>query len=112
MTAPFLNRKLVLEARDTTPDGAGGFSTTWSTVGTHWGEISFRSGQERDIGQRSVASATLRIVVRAAPDGAPSRPKPNQRFREGSRIFEILAVTENNRNPQYLDCWAKEGFGE
>lgn len=34
MNAPHLNRALLLEGVDRTPDGAGGFAEAWTTLGT------------------------------------------------------------------------------
>lgn len=56
----------------------------------------------------TLSSISFRITVRAAPHGAPSRPKPEQRFRAGNRIFRILAVGEADAGTHYLTCFAKE----
>ena len=39
MTAPHLNRALVLEGVVRTPDGAGGFTEAWAALGTLWAEL-------------------------------------------------------------------------
>jgi head-tail adaptor len=44
MTRRFLSRRLVLEAPDRVPDGAGGFSETWVALGHVWAEIA-RAGR-------------------------------------------------------------------
>ena len=46
MTAPLLNRCLVLEAPVSMPDGAGGLVESWAELGTLWAEVSPRSGRE------------------------------------------------------------------
>jgi head-tail adaptor len=51
---------------------------------------------------------TCRITVRGAPVGAEQRPRPDQRFRDGSRLFRILAVTERDAAGRYLLCFARE----
>jgi len=107
--APKLERRLDLEDRVVTPDGSGGFTTSWQTLGTLPAQLIARTGRERFIGGRVVSGTGFRITVRAAPDGAPSRPKPDQRFRDGDRIYAIQAVAENNKSDLYLDCWAEEG---
>lgn len=108
MKRPNLNRRLSLEEPVRTPDGAGGFTQSWQTLGELWAEVKHGSGRERAAGFATVSSIAFRITVRAAPDGAPSRPKPDQRFRDGSRIFRILAVTEADAGAQYLTCFAQE----
>ena len=50
-----------------------------------------------------------RIVVRGAPVGAPSRPRPEQRLREGGRVFYILTVAEHDADGRYLEIVAEEG---
>ncbi len=106
---PSLNRRLDLEDRVMIPDGAGGFAVSWSKLGTLPAMIRPRTGSERSIGERTVSRTGFRITVRAAPDGAPSRPKPEQRFRDGTRVYDIRAVAENSESALYLDCWAEEG---
>ena len=104
-----LSRKLLLEARERVPDGSGGFGTVWQPLGTLWGDVEAMGGREDFIGGRPRARAKLRILVRAAPVGAPSRPQADQRLREGARIFNILAVAEHDAAGRYLQIIAEEG---
>ncbi|MBY6047516.1 head-tail adaptor protein [Vannielia litorea] len=106
--SPVLNRKLVLETPERVPDGLGGWSRTWAELGQLWAEVKSGSGSERADEFLTVSSVPYRITVRAAPPGAMSRPKPEQRFREGSRIFRILAVAERDEHGRYLTCYARE----
>ncbi|UWQ15578.1 head-tail adaptor protein [Aliiroseovarius sp. M344] len=108
MKLPNLNRKLILEEPVRSPDGAGGFSQTWQALGQVWAEIKPGTGRERAAGFATVSTISFRITVRAAPEAAPSRPQPDHRFRAGSRIFRILAVTEADAGAQYLTCFAQE----
>ena len=103
-----LNRKLTLEERSQTPDGAGGYVAGWSQVGTLWAKFEARSG--RVVAHDEVAGSrqTVRIIVRAAPVGAPSRPRAGQRFTQSNRVFGIKAVTELDRNGLYLSCQVEE----
>ena len=108
MKPPVLNRKLVLEAPLRVPDGAGGFTTTWDAKGTLWAEIKPGTGREKAAEVMTVATIPFRITVRAAPEGAASRPAPDQRFRAGNRVFKIKAVTEADPAQRYLVCFAEE----
>jgi head-tail adaptor len=103
-----LTRPLVLEAPARVGDGAGGFTEVWEVRGTLWAEVEARTGREGPGEGASVARAAFRITVRAAPQGAPSRPLAGQRLRDGARVFAILAVTESAAGPQYLTLWAEE----
>ncbi len=108
MTPPRLTRKLVLEAPERVADGAGGYATSWTALGTLWAEIRARTGREKAVEAVSLATMPYAIFVRAAPEGAPSRPKPEQRFRLGNRIFHIQAVGEADPEARYLVCYSRE----
>jgi head-tail adaptor len=108
MKLPMLMRRLILEAPQRSPDGAGGYTETWVALGEHWAEIKAGTGREAAGEFVTVSSVGYRIVVRAAPVGDAARPKPEQRFREGARVFLILAVTEHDPRGHYLVCFARE----
>jgi len=108
MKAPRLNRKLVLEAAQRIPDGSGGQNLTWVALGTLWARIEAGAGRERAGEFVTLSSVPYRIVVRAAPEGAPSRPRPEQRFREGQRVFRITAVADEDAEGHYLTCFTQE----
>lgn len=108
MTAPMLNRLLVLEQPLRVSDGAGGFVLTWSPLGNLWGEVKVGSGREAAGEEITLAQVTYRITVRGAVVGSPQRPKPEQRLRDETRIFVILAVTEMDFGGHYLTCYARE----
>jgi len=103
-----LNHPLVLEEAQRTPDGAGGYTEAWVQLGTLWAQIKAGSGSETQDGGISLSRTSFRITVRAAPYGAPSRPRPEHRFRNGTRIFRILSVAEHDTGARYLTCVAIE----
>ena len=110
MTAPVrLLRRLVLESAETAPDGSGGFTVTWVPTGTIWADVTARAGREEFVGAVGRPRVTYRIIVRGAPVGAPSRPRPDQRLREGPRVFDILAIAEHDDHGRYLEVFAEEG---
>jgi len=108
MRVPRLNRALVLETRVDAPDGAGGLVVGWQGLGTLWAEV--RPGSGRQAGDEAVpvGEVAMRIIVRGAPVGAPSRPAPGQRFRDGVRVFSILAVADADPEARHLVCFARE----
>ncbi len=108
MTVPHLTRKLVLEGRARVPDGAGGFTEAWAVRGTLWAEVVAGTGRDVPGEEITLASIAYRITVRGAAQGAASRPKPDQRLRDGARLFRILAVTERDATGQFLTCFARE----
>lgn len=108
MSALRLNRRLVLEAMARVPDGAGGYAEGWAALGVLWAAVTPGTGRESFGEAVTLALVPIRIVVRAAPEGAPSRPRPGQRFREGARVFAILAVAECDPAGYFLTCFARE----
>jgi head-tail adaptor len=103
-----LNRPMALEEAHAAPDGAGGHEVTWTILGTHWTEL--RPGSGREVRGEIVPHGQMlfRIFLRASPQGSPQRPRPDQRFRDGERIFHILAVSEADPLGAYLICHARE----
>ncbi len=108
MKALLLNRKLTLEEAQRSPDGAGGYTKVWVALGELWADVNSGTGRERAGEFVTLSTVPYKITVRAAPQGAPSRPRPEQRFREGARLFRILAVTEDDPRGHYLTCFAHE----
>lgn len=108
MSLPQLNRRLVLEAPFRAPDGAGGYAETWQALGEHWAEVRTRTGGERSEAGVPVSTVTYNIVVRGAPYGSAARPMPEQRFRDGERLFLIQAIAERDPEGRFLTCFAEE----
>ncbi|MEM9968314.1 MAG: head-tail adaptor protein [Pseudomonadota bacterium] len=108
MTQPLLKHALVLEAPQRVADGAGGYVEGWIALGTLWAEITARTGRELASTGAPVSRVEYKITVRGAPYGAPARPKPQQRFRDGTRIFVIQAVAERDADGRYLTCFADQ----
>ncbi len=104
-----MNRKLILEERVDVPNGGGGFDVTWSSLGTVWAELRARTGTEAVVAGADRTRQRYRVVVRGTPYGAPSRPRPDQRFREGARVYPIFAVTEFDRDGHYIICDCEVG---
>ena len=108
MTDVQLTRAMVLESPQRVADGAGGFVLTWTALGTLWAEVLPGSGREAAGTEVLFAAVPYGITVRGAPVGSTARPKPEQRLRDGTRVFTILAVTERDPEGRYLMCFARE----
>lgn len=104
-----MNRRLALEARATAPDGAGGVAESWVELGVLWAALRAVSARESFAGGRPAARVTHRALIRYAAFGAPERPVPDQRFREGERVFAIRGVAEADERRERLVCWLEEG---
>lgn len=103
MSIPNLGRRMTLEAAIRESDGAGGYRTVWRVLGSLWAEVS--QGRFVQGTAESADTVTWTMTVRGAPIGSPRRPVAGQRFREGERVFRILAVIEADR---YLQCSTRE----
>lgn len=98
----------MLEGPDRVSDGAGGFREVWRPLGELWAEVRPGMGRERRQDFAVISAVHYRVIVRSAPFGAPSRPRPDQRFREGARVLRIHAVGEHDAEGCYLTCFAYE----
>lgn len=106
---PFhLNRKLMLEDPQRSQDGGGGYHESWTALGVLWAQMSALSGRTSGQEGGSLSLQRYRIILRATPQEAASRPRPGQRFREGSRLFRIEAVNEADPKGHYLACFCLE----
>lgn len=108
MKAPTLNRQLVLEDAVRVSDNSGGFTVIWTGLGAVWAHVAPGTGREKALHNLPRSHVPLQIYVRAAPVGSPRRPQAGQRFREGTRIYNINAVTERDRGGRFLLCHAQE----
>lgn len=108
MSAPRLDRRMVLETPQRLADGAGGFQLTWVERGVIWAALRPGSGREATGEEVLIAQTPYRITVRGAPVGSGARPKPEDRLRDGVRVFTLLAVAEADPRGQYLTCFARE----
>lgn len=108
MKRPRLTREMTLQARQSTPDGLGGRTTTWVTLGQVWADLQARTGREARGESGAVSDTSFRILLRGAPVGSPERPQPGQRLVDGTRLFRIEAVAERDADGRYLTCFASE----
>ncbi|NRB19454.1 MAG: head-tail adaptor protein [Rhodobacteraceae bacterium] len=108
MRAPVLSRKLTLEDPTRASDGSGGHVEAWQGMGEIWAEIHSLTGRSKVQGGVDLSLQRYRITVRATPVGSASRPRPDQRFREGARLFLIDAVAEADDSGRYLTCFVQE----
>lgn len=108
MRPPVLTRRVVLEEHFREDDGAGGYAERWEALGTLWAEIRAGTGREQAGPGVPMGRVAYRIIVPAALPGTLARPRPDQRLREGSRLFRILAVAEYDPRGAYLTCFCEE----
>ena len=100
----FLNRLLALEEATRVADGAGGYTLDWVELGKLWAAVEAGTGRERADQSVTLSEVAYTVSVRAVPVGSPRRPRPEQRFRDGARVFRIETVSERDLRGMYLDC--------
>ena len=106
---PLLRRRAHLEAPTDTPDGSGGASPGWLSVAEHWIALLPVSGKEAYEGGRETPTITHRILLRCP---RTLRPRPDQRFVVGPRVFAIRAVFDRDGRGRFLTCLVEEGTHE
>ncbi|QIE41644.1 head-tail adaptor protein [Rhodobacteraceae bacterium SC52] len=99
---------VTLEEQVVEPDGAGGNVSVWRAKGAHYACLEPLTGRELLDGAAGVSRVPFRVTVAGAPYGAPSRPHPKDRFRHGTRIFDIIAVSEADPAGRFVECRAIE----
>lgn len=80
--------RLFVEAPYETPDGAGGVTRAFETVGLIWGLIEPMGGTEAMSQDRLAQRLTHRITIRAFTGLTAAH-----RLRKGARLFEIRAIS-------------------
>lgn len=98
-----LRHRLVIEAPDETPDGAGGVVRTWSTLATVWGEIEPLSADDVLLADKRVGLVTHKVHVRYRTD-----LDLGHRFRLGARLFTIRALRDPEERGRFLECLCAE----
>lgn len=103
VTAGDLSTRLTLEAASRTDDGGGGASMVWETVAEVWAAVRATGGGEATALDRVAGSVRHEVVIRYRDD-----VKPEMRFREGTRIYGIVAVFDPDRHRRWLRCLVEE----
>ena len=98
-----LRLRLILEKPVAAPDGAGGSTLAWVATGLVAADLIPVKAEERGSGEGIADMILHRIVLRHRPDVAPG-----DRFRLGTRVFLILAVSDPQEDGRYLACLAEE----
>ena len=102
MNISSLRDRLTLEQAVRAPDGGGGASLTWQTVAELWAHVRPITGDERLRHDQVAGRLTHRVSIRHRPGVTPA-----MRFRQGARIYEIVAVLDSPRRT-HLTCLCEE----
>jgi SPP1 family predicted phage head-tail adaptor len=96
-----LNRRLTLEAPDESDDGSGGVTRGYVAVATLWASVEPIAARAEVAAAALGAAVTHRIRIRYSADITL-----RHRFRDGARIFRIVAMRDRDR--RFLDIDAEE----
>lgn len=98
-----LRHRIVLESVTRVSDGGGGAVVTWLPVAELWASITPTTGTEAVVADQLAGRVSHEIVVRHRSDILPA-----MRFRQGTRIFEILAALDVEERRRQLRCLCRE----
>lgn len=99
-----LRHRVTLQQAVRTPDEGGGADLLWTDIASVWASIEAAGGSVRDASDRIDTRTRTKIRLRFR-----AGINPGMRFIEGSRIFNIQAVLDENGKRQWLLCLCEEG---
>lgn len=98
-----LRTELELEEASRTPDGAGGFTESWTQIATVFARLQPIVVRDRFGADQTIEEVTHRVTIRHRPDVASG-----MRFVMGDRILSILTVHDPDETGRYLVCRTRE----
>ncbi|HEU0118812.1 MAG TPA: phage head closure protein [Alphaproteobacteria bacterium] len=101
-----LRKQVIIQQEAQTPDGAGGYSLSWTNVATVWAEITPASGREVYTAQHLEGHVTHHIYMRYRSDIAVTT---DMRVLYGARSFNIRSVMNYDERNQRLELLVEEG---
>jgi SPP1 family predicted phage head-tail adaptor len=101
-----LRKQIAIQEEVPTPDDAGGYALTWTTVATMWGDISPLNGNEIYTAQHLEGHVTHRITLRYRSDIAITS---NMRAVYNNRTFNIRSIFNTDERNQWQELLAEEG---
>lgn len=102
-----LRHRVVIQAENATPDGAGGFSDPWASptvVATVWASVVPLSGSEQFRGMQLEDKITHKITMRYRA-GVTAK----NRIVFGTRPFNIRVVRNIDERDRWLELMCEEG---
>jgi SPP1 family predicted phage head-tail adaptor len=101
-----LNRRLTLEEPVETADGAGGSTRAYAAVTTLWARVEPVSARYDMVADGRGGTITHRITIRRGPDITTLH-----RFVEGARIYQVVAVRDEDSDRRFRVVHAEERTG-
>ncbi len=107
-----LNRRVILQQRSTSQDSFGELLNTWTDLTTVWAEIQPLSGRELELAQKMSSEVTHRITIRYQSSLTDTRTVSTLRGIYKNRVFNILAVMNEDESNVRLQLLASEGLND
>ena len=101
-----LNRRLTLQAPVETADDAGGVTRTFTDAATLWAKVEPVSARYDIVAAGEGATVTHRITIRPRADITTQH-----RFVEGARIYQVVAVRDEDAGRRFSVIHAEERVG-
>ena len=98
-----LRRRLTIEAPVETADGSGGADIAFATIGAAWAQVEWLRGDERWRADRFEQAGQHRITLRYR-----TGLTAGMRFRDGARLFGIMAVGDPDGSARRIMCQCEE----
>lgn len=111
MSAGIMNRKVRFEREVLASDGAGGQTSTWTTLFEAWARLMDDPGAERAVDGRIEAAAReqLRIYWCAAVAGLTTADRAVL-VTEGT-LYQVRGITNRDGRNQFADIAVERGVG-
>lgn len=100
-----LRTELMLEEMTPVPDGAGGFSESWTSVATLFAKLEPIAVRDAFGADQTLEEVTHRATIRHLPDVASG-----MRLAWGTRRFLILTVHDPDETGRYLVLRTREDW--
>ncbi len=101
-----LRKQVAIQQEQPTPDGAGGYALTWTTLATTWADISPISGTEVFTSGHLEGHVTHKVTMRWRSDITITS---DMRLLYNNRIFNILTVMNNDERNRFAELLVEEG---
>jgi SPP1 family predicted phage head-tail adaptor len=98
-----LDKRVTLQAKTRVPDGASGFTETWTDIATVFAAIWPTSANEMTQANSTTMVISHRIRIRYR-----SVLRPAWRVKFGARYFSIVGITSPNESREWIDILSKE----
>ena len=103
LDAGAMSARLDVETPVNAGDGQGGVIPGFAPVTTLWARVEPLSMNDEERADEAKSAVTHRIIVRYRDD-----LRAGMRFRNGSRLFMIVALGDPDETRRYIDCRCRE----